>query len=221
MNLADGKRKRFVYLLVFSLSALITPVGARAYPPNPAVLKGNITVEFGSRALVHSVESFMPAVQREEATPPIENLSSVQVTTNKTSYSFLEPVVVTIVNGLSFPIYALTGQSYCSIVTVQRNLNGKWNPEGRCMVAGPPGWLSIAPGERTVVDVRPRLPSDQPLASNRHRVAFTFKAKSTDGTSSTVFAAEFLIISAAPIPSTNNFTTISRPNVQIADTQEG
>lgn len=150
-----------------------------------------------------------------------EDPSSVQVTNNKSSYAPLEPIVVTVVNGLSVPIYALTGQTYCTIVTVQRSVNGQWNPEGRCLVAGPPGWVSIAPGDRTVVDVRPRLPSDQPLASNRHRVVFTFKPESTEGTNITVFSAEFRISGVGPVPSTNNFTRNSRPSVQMAETKEG
>jgi hypothetical protein len=100
---------------------------------------------------------------------------------------------VTVDNPLAVPIYALTGQTYCTIVTVQGRVDGQWNPEGRCIVGGPPGWREIPPQQLTRVEVKPTLPADEPLAPNQYRVVFTFRAKSTTEASVTVVSAEFVV----------------------------
>jgi hypothetical protein len=139
-------------------------------------------------------------VGSEEAMPPREGPSPVYVTTDKSSYRSGESIIVNVVNSLSVPIYALTGQTYCTIVTVQRSVEGQWSAEGRCLVFAPPGWVEIAAGGHTVVEVRPRLPSDRPLAPGRYRVMLSFKAGSTSGPSATVFSSEFLISDPGHVP---------------------
>ena len=189
-----------MHLLIGALSVLIATVGVRAYPYYVSVLTENIAVARSLRTS-DGLEPFSSVIQPERTLHAADKFSFVQVTTSSLTYGLSEPVVVTIVNGLSVPIHALTGQTYCTIVTVQRNVNGEWNPEGRCLAAGPPGWVSIAAGDRTVVDVRPRLPSDRPLAPNRHRIMFTFRQNSTENLSRTVFSAEFRIAGAGSVPS--------------------
>jgi len=129
----------------------------------------------------------------EEAMHPGEGPLAVHVTTDKSNFRSGDPIVVTIVNSLSVPIYALTGQTYCLIVTMQRSIEGQWSAEGRCLVFAPPGWVEIAADGHTLVEVKPHLPSDQPLAPGRYRVMLTFKEGSTSGPSATVFSSEFLI----------------------------
>ena len=123
-------------------------------------------------------------------------LSCVTVTTDKSRYDPGEPVGVSIMNTLSVPIYVLTGQTYCTIVTVQRSLDGEWKPEGPCQSFAPPGWLTIAPGDTTRIELKPRLAADQALASGRYRAKLTFRLGSINGQSSTVFSLEFLVSNA-------------------------
>jgi hypothetical protein len=125
--------------------------------------------------------------------PEVNAASRVQVTTDKASYDPNQPVVVKIANGLDSPVYALSGQTYCSIITVERLVNENWSPEGRCLVYGPPGWIEIAAGSALSIEIKPPLPSDQPLAPGQHRVNFSFRVGSRSGSSETVFSSVFLI----------------------------
>jgi hypothetical protein len=141
------------------------------------------------------------ALGSEDAMHSGANVSTVQVTTDKLNYRPAEPIIVSIVNPLSVPIYALSGQTYCTIVTAQRSEDGQWSAEGRCLAFAPPGWTEIVPGGRTPVEVKPRLAFDRPLAPGRHRVLFTFNIGSPGGSSATVFSPEFLISDASGVPS--------------------
>ena len=123
--------------------------------------------------------------------------SAVAVTTDKSGYNPGEMIVVTIVNALSVPIFALTGQTYCTIVTVQRSVDGEWKSEGTCQSYAPPVWVEIAAGGTTRVEVMPGLPADQPLAAGRCRAKLTFKVGSTNGRRATVLSSEFLISNVA------------------------
>jgi hypothetical protein len=138
-----------------------------------------------------------------------EESAHVQVTTDKSSYRTAEPIVATVVNGLSVPIYALSGRTYCTIVTLQRSEDGQWSAEGRCLVSGPPGWVAIPAGGRTLVEVKPRLPADRPLAPGRHRAMLSFNVGSTTGASATVFSSEFVISDLGRGPLTTALTSCS------------
>jgi hypothetical protein len=124
--------------------------------------------------------------------------SAVKVSTDKSSYDPGEMIAVSIVNTLSVPIYALTGQTYCTIVTVERSINSKWKSEGACQSYAPPGWVEIAAGATTKIEVMPRLPADQPLPAGRYRARLTFKVGSTNGRSATVLSSEVLISKRRP-----------------------
>lgn len=126
--------------------------------------------------------------------------SRVSVSTNLPTYTLGETIIVTIRHDLAVPIYALTGQTYCTIVTIQRQVAAEWIAEGRCLAFGPPGWIEIPPNAPSAVDVRPRLPSDRALAPGRHRVVFAFRVGSSSGAVATVFSPEFLISGLGRIP---------------------
>lgn len=125
--------------------------------------------------------------------------SAVAVTTDKLRYAPGEMIVVKIVNTLFVPIYALTGQTYCTIVTVERSVDGGWKPEGTCQSYGPPGWVEIAAGGTNRIEVTPRLHGDQALDAGRYRVKLVFKVGSTNGRSDTVFSSEFLVSNLAKV----------------------
>jgi len=119
--------------------------------------------------------------------------SAVAVITDKSAYDQGEMIEVTIMNTLPAPIYALTGQTYCTIVTLQRNVDGAWKPEGPCQSYAPPGWVKIAAGATTRVQVKPGLPADQPLPAGRYQAKVTFNAGSTSGRPASAQSSEFLV----------------------------
>jgi hypothetical protein len=73
--------------------------------------------------------------------PPL----AVRVTTDKRSYHRGEPIVVTIRNDLSSIIYAVPGQTYCSVFSVQRLEAGQWETKGSCDAEGSIFFITIAP----------------------------------------------------------------------------
>jgi hypothetical protein len=124
-----------------------------------------------------------------------ESARDVGVTTDKSSYRPGEPIVVTVDNQLSVPVYALTGQTYCTVVTAERRVDDAWTAAGRCMVGGPPGWREIPSQQLTRVEVKPGIALDEPLPLGRYRIVFTFRPKSTAEPSATVTSKEFVIAS--------------------------
>lgn len=125
--------------------------------------------------------------------PASAESSAVNVTTDRPVYDSGQMIVVTIVNTLSAPVYALTGQTYCTIVTLQRSVDGEWKSEGPCQSYAPPGWVKIAAGDTSRIEVMPSVPADQPLPVGRYRAQLTLRVGSSSGQSATVFSPEFLI----------------------------
>jgi len=171
------------------------------------------TVALSSLTLLGLVSPWS-VVGGEQPMPSGDGVSAVRVTTDKASYGTGQSIVVTIVNGLSVPIYALSGQTYCTIVTIQRHTDGQWGAEGRCLSYTPPGWVDIAARGSTLVEVRPRLPSDRPLGPGRYRAVLTFAVGSTTGPSATAFSSDFLISDQGHVLSVTALT--SCPSGQMA-----
>jgi hypothetical protein len=124
--------------------------------------------------------------------------SGVEVATDKSDYQVGESIVVTITNPLSDAIYALTGQSYCTIVSAQRLVNDEWQLAGTCAAATPPEYLEIAPHSETVVKLAPQLAVDQALAGGEYRIRFIYRTGSRDGPDATAFSSPFTISEQAP-----------------------
>jgi hypothetical protein len=117
----------------------------------------------------------------------------IQLATNKSNYRKREVVLVQIKNDMAFPIYTLSGQTYCTIITVERFVNEAWSVEGRCRVLGPPGWVEIAAGGTSLVEIKPILPSDQVFIPGRYRAKLTFNVGSKTGSTQTCFSSDFQI----------------------------
>jgi hypothetical protein len=117
----------------------------------------------------------------------------VWVTSDKLRYHYGEQIVVTISNDLPVPIYGQTGQTYCSVVSVQRKVDDQWNMEGRCAAAGPPGFIAIEAGRQMAVEIFPRFPSDRALDPGQYRIVFSFFVGSTAGPRQAVQSEEFVI----------------------------
>jgi hypothetical protein len=119
--------------------------------------------------------------------------AQIHLATNKSTYRQGEVVLVQIKNDLASAIYALSGQTYCTIIIVERFVNETWSVEGRCRALGPPGWVEIAADSTFSVEIKPILPSDQAFIPGRHRAKLTFNLGSKSGSTQTCFSSEFQI----------------------------
>jgi len=95
-------------------------------------------------------------------------VTDVQVTLDASGYVVGQPIVVTVSNGLPDLIYLLGGQTYCSMVGVQRLENDQWQPVGRCAPGEPVTYLPVARGGQRTITVDPQTRSarfDGPVVS--------------------------------------------------------
>ena len=70
---------------------------------------------------------------------------AVTATTDQSDYRRGASIAVTIHNDLETVIYAFLGRRHCSMVQVQQQEAGHWEPLGACMTAGPTFFMPIAP----------------------------------------------------------------------------
>jgi hypothetical protein len=85
------------------------------------------------------------------ASAPSDGAGVVSVATDKARYAVGESVRVTVRNASSRPIYAPLGQSFCTIITLQREEGGLWATEGACDGATPTALAIAAQGSVTGV----------------------------------------------------------------------
>jgi len=62
------------------------------------------------------------------ANPPPANSGPVVISTDHLTYSPSDPIAVTVHNTLATPIYAMDTQSSCSLLSLQYQVNGVWQP---------------------------------------------------------------------------------------------
>lgn len=91
------------------------------------------------------VASTPPTITSDITPQATQPLTDVRVTTDKLSYRLGEPIVVTVDNDLSDPIYSLAGHTYCSMVTVQPLEGGGAGTEGACPDGSQPALVIIPP----------------------------------------------------------------------------
>ena len=79
-------------------------------------------------------------------------LPAVHVLTDKATYARGERIIVTIHNELGTFLYSPSGQTYCSVISVQQLEAGKWVAKESCVTpvpSDPPSVIAIAPQSRT------------------------------------------------------------------------
>jgi hypothetical protein len=130
----------------------------------------------------------------EEVAPNPVTGKPVAITTPENAYCGKDPIPITIRNYSSAPIFTVSGQSFCTFMSLEKRENGSWQMVGRCTAGAPPGIIAIAAGEERVVSLDPKSHLYVSLAPGRYRLALTF-ARSADGQDRrVVYSPEFDIL---------------------------
>ncbi|MBF6590783.1 MAG: hypothetical protein IVW57_09680 [Ktedonobacterales bacterium] len=99
----------------------------------------------------------------------------VTLATNQARYQPCDTIAVGIANGLTTPIYATDHHTSCSLVTLQRLVNGTWQTQGSCAIGTLTHVLTLAPGAvtgQTLTAGRGFGPSAWPAGT--YRLVFTY-----------------------------------------------
>ena len=84
---------------------------------------------------------------RASATPrPTSGPGQVTVAVDKTHYAPTDTITVTILNGLATTISTTDHQTNCTVVMLERLVNGAWQPVGACRLMTPTRVVPISPG---------------------------------------------------------------------------
>lgn len=165
-----------------SIATLMTP----SLTPPPAHMTPSPTVSASPTPLTITPQATL-------LRPGEQPTTDVWVTTDKLDYRRGERIVVTIGNDLSVAIYALTGKTYCTIVSVQRKTDDKWQIQSRCAAGAPPVFIPIPSKSRMSVEIFPRDAFDKELVPGQYRIEFSFRVGSASGPWQTVYSKEFVI----------------------------
>jgi hypothetical protein len=142
--------KKFIPLLISLLALLIvscgqaTQSGSQSQTP-AATSQANPTSP-------QSTVPLQPIATRAETpvppqnTPPPDTSGKITLRLNKQHYALNESVTVTITNGLSSEINAIDHLTNCSVVTLERLSDGKWQPLGICVLRTATRLVPIAAG---------------------------------------------------------------------------
>jgi hypothetical protein len=146
-------------------------------------------------------------------TPPP---SDVSIAPDRRSYGVGDPITALVVNGSSAAIVGYDGESYCTIVRLERRSGDGWTAVAGCPLARMPLPTKIAPGETLAVKLPPDDTTPARWEPGTYRLAFAYlKADAaptaTAGTGrTTVVSPPFEVVGP---PAT--------PGVAIVTTQEG
>lgn len=117
----------------------------------------------------------------------------VTVLVDKVRYTPTDAIHVTIDNGLATTILAYNDFANCTMVKLERSLNGVWVPQGRCILIEPTNrTVQVLPGT-TTLDLRP--PNGAAFSVGTYRVTFPYTT-GTDpeaGPSAVAYSASFTV----------------------------
>lgn len=105
--------------------------------------------------------------------PPGVTVGQVQVVVESGDYGPQSTIFVWAGNGLSQCIYATDHQSDCSIVVLERRVNGGWQPQAKCPLATPTRIVALPPMQAAFVRLAPAAAGAWQTGS--YRVAFTYR----------------------------------------------
>jgi hypothetical protein len=109
--------------------------------------------------------------------PPGVTVGQVQVVVESGEYSRDSTIFAWAGNGLSQCIYATDHQSGCSIVVLERQVNGEWQPQASCRSATPTRSVALPPIQATFIRLTPPAAGAQQATwqAGIYRVAFGYR----------------------------------------------
>ncbi len=118
---------------------------------------------------------------------------TVRVSVAQRQYTTSDTIDVVISNGLSMAIAASDHQSSCTVVTIQREVNGAWQNVESCRLMTPTRLVEIQSGAMLTQQLAP--PSSSGWPAGTYRVAFRYSSgpEGTAGTGGVVYTTTFAI----------------------------
>ncbi len=140
-------------------SPTITP-GTPGFTPG---VQGSIVPRFTPGTIAPFNPTAMPTVTQASPLTPVPNASitsgKVTVTVNHSSYGPCDSIQVIIANGLASAIAVADHQTSCSVVTVEVQVNGGWQPVDLCPLMAPTRLYMICNGTAVAETVHPAFGS--------------------------------------------------------------
>ena len=167
------------------VAALALGLGACAVVAHPS---GALTPTPKSRVTPHT-----------SATPATTATSGpVAVAVDEPQYTPADTIVVRIHNGLATPIFARDERSDCTLVDLERWVNGSWQVVAPCVNMRPaPHFVQLAPGAALTQQLAPGQSdsSGDAWPAGTYRIAFAYvtSADQPFGQSTVVYSASFAV----------------------------
>lgn len=109
--------------------------------------------------------------------PPGVTVGQVRVVVENGSYAPDSTIFAWAGNGLSQCIYAADHHSGCSIIVLERQVDGAWQPQANCQTATPARAIVLPPMQADFIRLSPPAAGAQPgvWQTGTYRVAFTYR----------------------------------------------
>jgi hypothetical protein len=160
------------------LEGIFEPVPA--FAPNP---NGQITMANFSADSIEQAAGPRPVYRGRLdgwfASPPTF-AQRIKIAPDKPGYLSKDIIVATITNGSEKRIQTEDLKSFCTIVDLQREENGRWVNTGQCLLARTPLPVNINPGETLKVELQPIGIVPGANEPGVYRLALTFRAVEDD-----------------------------------------
>jgi hypothetical protein len=143
-----GQKRKNIFPLALLLVVLVALAGCRAAAQGTASAPDNGTVA-GSAPVTTQTPApttatiAVTATATPTSTSPTAGAVSLLVVSPALASALLK---VTILNGLAISIYVTNHHTDCQLVTLERLVNGSWQPQGVCRLETATAVLEIKPG---------------------------------------------------------------------------
>ncbi|HEX6800358.1 MAG TPA: hypothetical protein VF116_21785 [Ktedonobacterales bacterium] len=113
--------------------------------------------------------------------PPGVTVGQVRVVVESGEYRSSDTIFAWAGNGLGQCIYATDHHSDCSLGTLERQVDGAWQPQANCQTATPTRTIAVPPLEAAFIRLTPPATGAQPgiWQSGTYRVAFSYRLDQT------------------------------------------
>ena len=123
----------------------------------------------------------------------LQTSPKVTIRTIKDSFRSGGPIVAVIRNERSTSITATSGQSSCTIATLQRRSGDEWQTEGHCEEGAPPGNIPVEPESHLRVEIGGN-DGDERFPVGTYRAVFTYRLGNSERPTYVSYSKTFEII---------------------------